>query len=113
VESSVLRRWWLRVFDLRSRGLGLPYGDQGFAVRRTVFDSVGRFPEIPLMEDVAFARSCRRLGQLQRLPLEIRTTARRVEKRPLKTTLMLATFPTLFRLGVAPQTLARWYGNSR
>lgn len=112
-EPSPLYRWWLRVFDLRSRGLRLPYGDQGFAVRRVVFESAGRFPEIPLMEDVAFARACRRLGRVRRLPLEIRTTARRVEGKPIKTTLMLATFPTLFRLGVAPQTLARWYGHSR
>jgi rSAM/selenodomain-associated transferase 2 len=112
-EPSTLRRLWLRVFDLRSRSLGLPYGDQGFAVQRTVFDSAGRFPEIPLMEDVAFARACRRLGRVRRLPLEIRTTARRVERSPFKTTLLLATFPTLFRLGVDPQTLARWYGNSR
>jgi len=113
LEPSALHRLWLRVFDLRSHGLGLPYGDQGFAVRRTVFDSAGRFPEIPLMEDVAFARTCRRLGRVQRLPLEIQTTARRVERRPFNTTLMLATFPTLFRLGVAPETLARWYGNTR
>ena len=112
-EPSRLHRWWLRVFDLRSRGLRLPYGDQGFAVRRTVFDSAGRFPEIPLMEDVAFARSCRGLGRVQRLPLEIQTSARRVERRPFKTTLLLATFPTLFRLGVDPQTLARWYGKVR
>jgi rSAM/selenodomain-associated transferase 2 len=112
-EPSPLRRWWFRVFDLRSRGFRLPYGDQGFAVRRTVFDAAGRFPEIPLMEDVAFARACRRLGRVRRLPLEIRTSARRVEHRPFKTTLLLATYPTLFRLGVDPQTLARWYGNIR
>ena len=112
-EPSMLRRLWLRVFDLRSRGFGTPYGDQGFAVRREVFDSCRGFPEIPLMEDVAFARACRRLGRVQRLPLEIRTGARRVERRPFKTTLMLATFPTLFRLGVDPRILARWYGDSR
>jgi len=112
-EPSMLRRLWLMVFDLRSRGFGLPYGDQGFAVRLTVFESAGGFPEIPLMEDVAFARACRRLGRVHRLPLEIRTTARRVERKPFKTTLLLATFPTLFRLGVNPQTLARWYGNVR
>ena len=112
-EPSTIHRLWLRVFDLRSRGLGLPYGDQGFSVRREVFENAGRFPDIPLMEDVAFARSCRKLGRVQRLPHEIQTTARRVERRPFKTTLFLATFPTLFRLGIPPRTLARWYGNVR
>lgn len=110
--SKRSRRWhWvLRVFDLRSHGLGSPYGDQGFGVRREVFDAVGGFPEIPLMEDVAFARACRRMGRVHRIALEVRTTARRVEQRPLRTMLMFAVFPTLFRLGVEPRTLARWYG---
>jgi rSAM/selenodomain-associated transferase 2 len=112
-EASRMCRWWLRVFDLRSRGFRLPYGDQGFAVRRPVFENAGRYPEIPLMEDVAFASACRRLGRVRRLPMEIRTSARRVERRPFRTTLMLAALPTLFRLGVDPRTLARWYGNGR
>jgi hypothetical protein len=106
-------RLFLRVFDLRSRGLGLPYGDQGLGVRRETFEAVGGFPEIPLMEDVAFARECRRRGRIHRLRLEITTTARRFERRPLRTGLMFFTFPTLYRLGVEPETLARWYGNVR
>lgn len=110
---SAIYRLFLRFFDLRSYGLGLPYGDQGFGVRREVFDAVGGFPDIPLMEDVAFARACRRQGRIRRLPLEIRTTARRFERRPLRTGLMFAVFPTLFRIGVGPETLARWYGTVR
>ena len=112
-QRSMLYRRWLRVFDLRSFGLGLPYGDQGFALRREVFDRVGGFQEIPLMEDVAFARSCRRLGRIHRLSLAVRTTARRAEGHPVRTGLALATFPTLFRLGVSPSTLVRWYGEVR
>jgi rSAM/selenodomain-associated transferase 2 len=110
---SAAYRLFLTVFDLRSRGFGLPYGDQGFGVRRETFDQVGGFPEIPLMEDVVFARACRRLGRIRRLPLEIRTSARRFEGSPLLTALMYATFPTLHRLGVQPRTLARWYGTVR
>ena len=112
-RRSPLYRRWLRVFDLRSFGLGLPYGDQGFALRREVFDRVGGFQEIPLMEDVALARSCRRLGKIRRLSLEVHTTARRAEGHPLRTGLALATFPTLYRLGVSPSTLIRWYGEVR
>ena len=112
-KPSLMYRWWLRVFDLRSHGFVLPYGDQGFAVKREVFDRIGGFPEIPLMEDVSFAGDCRRQGKIERLRLEISTTARRVEQRPFRTTLMLVFFPTLFRLGVSPQTLARWYGSAQ
>ena len=112
-EAGPLARAWLRLLDLRSFGFGLPYGDQAFAVRREVFDAVGGFPPIPLMEDVAFARACRRLGRIARLPLEVRTTGRRFERRPLRARLCTATFPLLFQLGVSPWTLARWYREVR
>ncbi len=107
------RATWLRLLDLRSFGLGLPYGDQGFGLRRETFDAVGGFPEIPLMEDLVMARACRRLGRIHRLELAIRTTARRYEAEPMRTRLMTATFPLLFRLGVSPRKLARWYGGAR
>jgi rSAM/selenodomain-associated transferase 2 len=112
-NPSPVYRLILRLFDIRSLGLGLPYGDQGFGLRRQTFDTVGGFQEIPLMEDLAFARSCRRLGRIHRLPLEVKTTARRFERHPLRTAAMFAIFPTLFRLGVEPQVLARWYGVAR
>jgi hypothetical protein len=109
-RRSRLYRMWLRVLDIGARGLREPYGDQGLAVRREVFERVGGFPPIPLMEDVAFSRACRGVGRIRRLPLEMRTTARRFERSPVRTGLMFTTFPTLYRLGVSPHTLARWYG---
>jgi rSAM/selenodomain-associated transferase 2 len=111
--AGPLARGWLRLLDLRSFGLGLPYGDQAHAVRRKVFEEAGGFPAIPLMEDVVFARACRRLGRVRRLRQEVRTTGRRFERRPVMTRLCTATFPMLFRLGVSPSTLARWYKEVR
>ena len=52
--------------NLRSRLLGLPYGDQGMLVSRALYDEVGGYPDIPLMEDVALARVLK--GQV--VPLE-------------------------------------------
>jgi hypothetical protein len=93
--------------------MALPYGDQGFAVRRETFDLVGGFPEIPLMEDLEFARRCRRVGAIRRLPLSMRTTGRRFERHPVRARVMTASFPLLYRCGVSPHTLARWYGAVR
>lgn len=112
-SAGRLTRAWLRLLDLRSFGFGLPYGDQAYAVRREVYEDSGGFPAIPLMEDVAFARACRRLGRIHGLQLEVKTTGRRFERRPLMTRLCTATFPFLFRLGVSPSTLARWYREVR
>lgn len=108
-----LRRTWWRLLDLRSFGLGLPYGDQAIFLRRGLFDQLGGFPEIPLMEDVALVRGCLRHGRLARVPLSVRTTARRFAVHPWRSRVATATFPLLFRLGVSPHRLARWYGAGR
>jgi rSAM/selenodomain-associated transferase 2 len=109
-EPGPWRRFWLGLHDLRSRGWGLPYGDQGFALRREVFDALGGFADIPLMEDLDLARRCRRAGAIVRLPEAVLTTARRFEQRPVRSRVILALFPALFRLGVSPERLSRWYG---
>ncbi len=47
----------------RARWWGRPYGDQGIFLLRPLFERVGGFPEIPLMEDVALSRRLERLGR--------------------------------------------------
>lgn len=44
--------------NLRSRW-GLPYGDQGLLVSRRLYDQIGGYQDMPLMEDVAIARALR------------------------------------------------------
>ncbi len=105
-----LERISIGLLDLRSRGSRLPYGDQGFAVRREIFEALGGFPDIPIMEDVAFARACRRHGAIRRLPLQMRTSARRVQRHPVRSRLLYLFFPLLYSLGVPPPVLDRWYG---
>jgi rSAM/selenodomain-associated transferase 2 len=70
IELGVRLRVWL---------FGLPYGDQALFVRRTVFEAVGGFAEIPIMEDVDVVRRLRREGALFRSPLRVVTSARRWE----------------------------------
>ncbi len=48
-----------RFANLRTRFAGLPYGDQGLLIPREVYDRIGGYPDIPLMEDVAIARALR------------------------------------------------------
>ena len=112
-RTSTLARMWWRVLDLRSRGFGLPYGDQALFLRHEVLVRVEGVPKIPLMEDIELVRRCLGLGRLARLQLEVRTTARRFAQLPLRAPLFTMIFPTLYRLGVSPDTLSRWYRNVR
>ncbi len=64
--------------NLRSRWLGLPYGDQGLLVSRAVLNSVGGVPDLPLMEDVALARALK--GRLRGLDAVAVTSAERYQQ---------------------------------
>ncbi|GAB5033985.1 glycosyl transferase family 2 [Nannochloropsis oceanica] len=41
----------------------MPYGDQALAVRRKVFDVLGGFPDVPIMEDYSFVQALRVLAK--------------------------------------------------
>jgi rSAM/selenodomain-associated transferase 2 len=94
----------------RACALGLPYGDQGLLLSRALYDAIGGFAPIPIMEDVDIVR---RLGRsrLAFLDAALLTSAERYErdgywKRPLRNLFCL----TLYFLGVSPKRLLRIYG---
>lgn len=96
--------------NLRTRLTGVFYGDQAPFVRAEAFRAVGGFPEVPLMEDVALGRSLKRRGRVAMVPVAVRTSARRWRREgPVRATLRNVLLMTLYRLGVAPERLARWY----
>jgi len=60
--------------NMRSR-LGLPYGDQGLLISRALYDDIGGYSAMPLMEDVEIARKLKR--RLTMLPIDANTDASR------------------------------------
>jgi rSAM/selenodomain-associated transferase 2 len=63
-------------------------GDHGLFCRREVFERIGGFPEIDLMEDVEFFRKLRRAGRVVVVPARINVSPRRYEKvGPIRLTL--------------------------
>jgi len=110
------RTWWsplLHLADLRSRYSGLPYGDQAVFVRANAFEDVGGFPEQALLEDLELARRLRRTGRIEIVPASVRVSGRRFLARPLLFTLAVNTFPLLYRAGVSPEFLRRFYADVR
>jgi rSAM/selenodomain-associated transferase 2 len=94
---------------LRVAILGLPYGDQALFVRRTVFEAVGGFAEIPIMEDVEFVRRMRRRAALFRSPLPVVTSARRWERDGwIARTARHLVLIVLYFCGVPPTRLLRF-----
>jgi rSAM/selenodomain-associated transferase 2 len=91
------------------------YGDQCQFMRRTTFEAIGGFPEIPLMEDVEMSRALNRTGRVVRINLRAVTSSRRLlEKGILRQT--LGNFWRMVRylyLKTTPEALATTYRSSR
>jgi rSAM/selenodomain-associated transferase 2 len=105
------RLMWLEsVARFLSRHGGTLYGDQSIFVRRVVFEKLGGFAKIPLMEDVEFSRRLRRAGKIAVLDPPVATSGRRHLKRGAwRTTIQNGLFIVLYNLGVSPHRLHRWY----
>jgi rSAM/selenodomain-associated transferase 2 len=87
------RPWMLRVIALlmnwRSRVSGIATGDQAIFVARAAFESVGGFPDQPLMEDVELSKRLRALSAPVCLRARAITSGRRWESRGVWRTIVL------------------------
>jgi rSAM/selenodomain-associated transferase 2 len=93
--------------NLRSRLTGIATGDQAIFVRRAAFAG---FPEIALMEDIAFSRAMKRLGPPAALHDKVTTSGRRWERRGvLRTMVLMWRLRLAFFFGAEPDELARRY----
>jgi rSAM/selenodomain-associated transferase 2 len=98
------------MMNQRSRLSGIATGDQGLFVMRRLYDDVGGFPEIPLMEDIEFSRALRRHER----PLSIRQPLKSSPRRwlahgVLRTILRMWALRLAYFLGVSPARLAAYY----
>jgi rSAM/selenodomain-associated transferase 2/rSAM/selenodomain-associated transferase 1 len=100
------------VTNIRSRYFKLPYGDQALFVKRSVFQSLGGFPEVPIAEDLLFVRQLSRRGRIRILPARVITSGRRWRELGLiRTTLINQIILAGCYLGASPHTLKALYRN--
>jgi rSAM/selenodomain-associated transferase 2 len=104
---------WLvgHMMNLRSRWTGIATGDQAMFVRRSNFEALGGFPDIPLMEDIALSGALRRVSWPICVSTPAMTSARHWERRGVMSTILLMWRLRLaYSLGTDPADLAIEYG---
>ena len=100
-----------RMMNWRSRLSGIATGDQALFVRRPIFEQMGGFADMPLMEDVEFSRRLKQKGTTAALTATVTTSFRRWEQHgPLRTILLMWGLRFLYWIGIPAHTLSRWYG---
>lgn len=98
------------MMNLRSAISGICTGDQAIFVSRDLFDNVGGYPNIALMEDIALSKRLLKFTRPTRIRTTVITSARRWEKNGyIRTIGLMWVLRFLYWLGVAPDTLARHY----
>jgi rSAM/selenodomain-associated transferase 2 len=94
----------------RVRLTGLVYGDQGLFLRRALFEKLGGFPALRLMEDLFFSRQLRRHGRIALASRRIFVSPRRWQRSGiLRQTLRNWTLTALAAAGIHPDRLAAFY----
>jgi rSAM/selenodomain-associated transferase 2 len=100
--------------NLRSRLGGIATGDQAIFVERALFEALGGWPPIPLMEDVELSARLRRIARPACLRERVRVSARRWEARGVaRTVVEMWAWRAAYALGVSPATLHRLYYGRR
>lgn len=97
--------------NLRSQIFKLPYGDQGLLISKKLYNEIGGYPNLPLMEDVVIAKLLKQ--KIQSIPVTIKTSASKYQRDGwLKTSIRNITFLIKFKLGADPHKLAKLYNRN-
>ena len=112
------RHWLYRIIEKamnwRSRLTAVTTGDQGIFVRRTVFEQIGGFAPIELMEDVELSKRLRRIARPQCLDAPVQVSTRRWQQQGIfKTMFLMWWLRLLFVCGVKPDKLLQIYSKDR
>jgi rSAM/selenodomain-associated transferase 2 len=98
----------------RSRLTGIATGDQGMFMTREIYRSVGGFPDIALMEDIAMSVRLKRAGAPLCLSERMVSSSRRWESRGIVRTIVhMWRLRLCYFLGADPNRLAASYYRDR
>lgn len=110
IEPGLRLRYVAFMINARTRLTRAPWGDQAQFARRDMFERLGGYREMPIMEDYELASRMKRAGPVAILPLAVATSGRRfLRKGVIRTSLVNWLTIGGYHAGVAPERLARWY----
>jgi rSAM/selenodomain-associated transferase 2 len=113
-EGGVLFALIAWMSTVRSRYLGITYGDQGIFARRTAFEKVSGFPDRRIFEDSEFCRDLSRQGRFVMVKASLTTSTRRWRQWGIVgTVLRMWWLRVLYSLSVSDERLSRMYKDVR
>lgn len=102
------------IVNARSNYLSLPYGDQGIFLKKNMFEKLGQYPDISLMEDFELVKKAQKYGKIYLAKSAVITSSRRWDKLGIiKTTLINQLIIIGYYLKISPEKLALFYGSMK
>ncbi|MDJ0463856.1 TIGR04283 family arsenosugar biosynthesis glycosyltransferase [Streptomyces sp. H27-C3] len=96
--------------NARARRLHHIFGDQAMFIRRSVFDALGGFPDLAIMEDLEMSRRLHRRGRLCLLPAASSASSRRlVAHGTWRMIAFMQYLKLLYFVGVEPEAIRARY----
>lgn len=111
-EEDWRKRFVEGMTTTRNKLFHMPYGDQGYFVRKSALEKVGLFRDMPVLEDVEWFGRLKDTGKYKILDQTLSNSGKQTFERGwVRTGLINATVLTLYKLGVDPAYFAKWYGD--
>lgn len=102
------------LMNWRSRLSGIATGDQAIFVSKQLFNDIGQFPEISLMEDIALSKALRKISPPCCLHAKVLSSGRRWQKFGIyKTILLMWSLRLRYFFGADPDVLAYLYARGQ
>ncbi len=109
-ESGKSLSFMAKIANLRSQLLKRPYGDQALFMRRDYFYTLGKFDDVPIMDDYLLVRRAVKMGPVILAQASVSTSARRWQKRGIWRTFLINQLVIIgYYCGVPLAKLAQLY----
>jgi GT2 family glycosyltransferase len=108
LSDKLLYRIIEKGINFRSKIFKLPYGDQGLFVKRSVFEELGGFREMPNCEDLDFVCRLKKQGKIAILDERISSSIRRWENHGILQTSLRNQF-LLASYILGRKNFSQWY----
>ena len=109
-DVSRALKLYARGINWRTRWGWNATGDQALWVRRAVFEAIGGYPLVPIMEDLEFFELLKERGQVALLPQRVTVSPRRWQRHGLvRTALLMYALRFGHWLGISSAALKRFF----
>ena len=113
-SKKILMNIFAILSNLRVKYRNIAFGDQGIFIEKKLFEDIGMFDDIPIMEDYKLSIKLKNVFPIKYIDSYIISSSRRFEKNGiLKTALLMQKLQYMFRIGVSTDKIANIYNSMK